>query len=99
MSIEKFNEVVEKDALTARLRRKNIHASGALNYKSTKFLLAHDGDRNRIIEKDEMKKLVKANLAEGPVERVLMRAMSMTEFKKKPGTNFKEEDVSVAVIL
>ena len=58
MSIEKFAEVVEKDALTARLRRKNIHASGALNYKSTKFLLAHDGDRNRIIEKDEMKKLV-----------------------------------------
>jgi len=54
-------------AFAAKLHRIGVVSSNSLNFKRQQVVLAVGQERNRIIDRDELKKLREKNLKEGPV--------------------------------
>ena len=86
-----------KKAFTAKLARFGVQPSAALNYKKQTVVLSVGAERGRIIQRDELKKLRQKNLQEGPVSKLLDKALTIKETakkKKKKGEKGSDESSS-----
>ena len=85
-SSQKQKEIAKK-AFTQKLARFGVVPSNALNYKKTSVVLAVGGDRNRVIDRDEFKKMREANLREGPASKLLENVPPAKSERKKAAKN------------
>ena len=79
-----------KQAFAQKLARLGVVQSNALHYKKQALVLAVGQERNRIIEREEMKKLRQNNLRERSIQKMLEEA-GQVRLDKSPSKKKKRE--------
>lgn len=82
--LAKKKKMMAREAFSKKLQRMGVKPSKALDYKKQQVVLAVGQERNRIIERDEFKKIRSLQLKEGTAKTQLENAPPLPKSEKKP---------------
>ena len=89
--LAKKKKMMAREAFSKKLQRLGVQPSKALDYKKQQITLAVGQERNRIIERDEFKKIRSTQLREGTAKTLLENAPPLPKSEKKPARQNTEE--------